>query len=284
MKKLIFASVLSLAACAGTVNAQSGAPLFTSPIGVQAYTYRDSWGNGVVPVLDTIKALGITEIEGPNPKGVTPEEFKKLAAERGISIPSIGVDYNLLKTNPNDVITLAKTFGATYVMVAWIPHGKTFTIDDAKKAVEDFNNEGKILKESGITLCYHDHGYEFGPYGDGTLFDYIVQNTNPEYVSFEMDIMWTFHGGADPAKLLLKYPTRWKLAHLKDIKKGVANDLTGGTPTINNVALGTGQIDYAAVLKAAKKIGIKHYFIEDESPNHAAQMPVTVAYLRGLKE
>jgi sugar phosphate isomerase/epimerase len=96
--------------------------------------------------------------------------------------------------------------------------------------------------------------------------------------------MWTFHGGGDPAKLLLKYPNRWKLVHLKDIKNGVANDLTGGTPTINNVALGTGQIDYHAVLAAAKKIGIRHYFIEDESPNHAAQMPVTVAYLRGVKE
>jgi len=266
-----------------SAGAQNGS-LFTAPIGVQAYTYRDSWGKGVVPVLDTLKTLGITEVEGPGPGIVTPEEFKRLANERGISIPSIGAGYDALQNNIYDVISLAKTFGATYVMVAWIPHGKTFTIDDAKKAVADFNREGKILKDNGITLCYHTHGYEFGPYGDGTLFDYIVQNTNPDDVSFEMDIMWTFHGGGDPAKLLLKYPNRWKLVHLKDIKKGVANDLTGGTPTINNVALGTGQIDYPAVLAAAKKIGIQHYFIEDESPNHAAQMPVTVAYLRGVRE
>src|SRR6185503_12573320 len=266
-----------------SAGAQNGS-LFTAPIGVQAYTYRDSWGKGVVPVLDTLKTLGITEVEGPGPGIVTPEEFKRLANERGISIPSIGAGYDALQNNIYDVISLAKTFGATYVMVAWIPHGKPFTIDDAKKAVADFNREGKILKDNGITLCYHTHGYEFGPYGDGTLFDYIVQNTNPDDVSFEMDIMWTFHGGGDPAKLLLKYPNRWKLVHLKDIKKGVANDLTGGTPTINNVALGTGQIDYPAVLAAAKKIGIQHYFIEDESPNHAAQMPVTVAYLRGVRE
>ena len=284
MKKLSSVLCLLIAAFLNTSNAQSGAPLFTAPIGVQAYTYRDSWGKGVVPVLDTLKALGITEIEGPNPKNVSPGEFKKLANERGISIPSIGVDYNLIKQDAYQVISQAKLFGATYVMVAWIPHGKTFTIDDAKKAVEDFNREGKILKDNGITFCYHTHGYEFGPYSNGTLLDYIIQNTNPDYVSFEMDVMWTFHGGGDPAKLLYKYPTRWKLIHLKDIKNGVANDLTGGTPTINNVALGTGQINYAEVLKAAKAIGIKHYFIEDESPNHAAQMPVTVAYLRGLKE
>jgi sugar phosphate isomerase/epimerase len=181
-------------------------------------------------------------------------------------------------------VSLAKTFGATFVMVAWIPHGKDFTIDDAKKAVDDFNREGKILKDNGITLCYHDHGYEFGPYRDGTLLDYIIQNTNPEYVSFEMDIMWTFHGGGDPAKLLYKYKNRWKMLHLKDIRKGVANDLTGGTSINNDVALGTGQLDIPGILKAAKAVGIPHYFIEDESPNHAAQIPVTIAYIRGLKE
>ncbi len=259
-------------------------PLFTNAIGVQAYTYRNSWTGGIAKVLDSVKALGITEMEGPNPKGISPEDFKKLLNERGISMPSIGVDYGLISKDPYQVVTLAKTFGSTFVMVAWIPHGNTFTIDDAKKAVDEFNREGKILKDNGITLCYHDHGYEFGPYGDGTLLDYIIQNTNPDYVSFEMDIMWTFHGGGDPAKLLYKYPTRWKMLHLKDIRKGIANDLTGGTSTNNDVAVGTGQLDIPGILKAAKAIGIQHYFIEDESPNHASQIPVTIAYIKGLTE
>ena len=264
--------------------AQKGKPLFTNAIGIQMYTYRNSYANGVAAVLDTIKSLGITEVEGPNPKNISPEEFKKMLDERNITMPSIGADYGLITKDPEPVIKTAKFFGAKYVMVAWIPHGKTFIIEDAKKAVEDFNRVGKILKENGLTLCYHDHGYEFGPYGDGTLFDYIAQNTDPKYVSFEMDIMWTFHGGADPAKLLYKYKGRWKLAHLKDIRKGIANDLTGGTDTHNDVAVSTGQINYPEVLKAAKAVGIKHYFIEDESPDHATQIPVTIAYLKGVKE
>jgi sugar phosphate isomerase/epimerase len=263
---------------------QTGNPLFTNAIGVQAYTYRSSFPSRIIPVLDSVKALGITEMEGPNPKNIAPEEFKKLLKERGITMPSIGADYGLISRDPYQIVSLAKLFGATFVMVAWIPHGKTFTIDDAKKAVDEFNREGRILKENGITLCYHDHGYEFGPYGDGTLLDYIIQNTNPDYVSFEMDIMWTFHGGGDPAKLLYKYPTRWKLLHLKDIRKGIANDLTGGTSTNNDVALGTGQLDIPGILKAAKAVGIQHYFIEDESPNHASQIPVTIAYIKGLSE
>jgi sugar phosphate isomerase/epimerase len=284
MKKLSTALSLLLTTAFFTAFAQNGSPLFTNAMGVQAYTYRNSFPKGIIPVLDTIKALGITEMEGPNPKNISAEEFKKLSAERGISIPSIGVDYGMINADPYQVISMAKLFGATFVMVAWIPHGQTFTIDDAKKAVADFNRAGKILKDNGITLCYHDHGYEFGPYGDGSLFDYIAQNTNPGYVSFEMDIMWTFHGGGDPAKLLYKYKGRWKMLHLKDIRKGVANDLTGGTDTHNDVALGTGQLDIPGILKAAKAVGVEHYFIEDESQDHAAQIPVTVAYVRGLKE
>lgn len=284
MKKSALLVITLLAVAWNNSFAQSGRPIFTAAIGIQAYTYRNSFPGGVALTLDSVKALGITEMEGPNPKNSTPEEFKKLLDDRGISMPSIGADYATIVKDPDSQVKLAKLFGAAYIMVAWIPHGATFTIDEAKKAADDFNRVGKILHDNGITLCYHDHGYEFGPYGDGTLLDYIVKNTDPKYVSFEMDLMWTFHGGGDPVKLLYKYPHRWKLMHLKDIRKGVANDLTGGTDTKNDVALGTGQIDIAGALKAAGAIGIKHYFIEDESGNHAAQIPQTINYIKGLRQ
>lgn len=284
MKKLLLVTTFFIGAVTSNCCAQKGKSLFTAPIGVQSYTYRNSFPTGVAATLDTIKALGITEMEGPNPKNATPEEFKRMLDERGITMPSLGADYGAITKDPEQFIKLAKTFGCKYIMVAWIPHGKTFTIDDAKKAAEDFNRVGKVLAENGITICYHDHGYEFGPYEDGTLFDYIVKNTDPKFVSFEMDMLWTFHGGGDPVKLLYKYKDRWKLMHLKDIRRGISNDLTGGTDTRNDVALGTGQIDVPKVLKAAKAIGIKHYFIEDESPNHAAQIPVTIAYIKSLEE
>jgi sugar phosphate isomerase/epimerase len=279
MKKLFFMLCLLTATFSFAQNVK---PLFTMPIGVQAYTYRASFPNSITATLDTIQKLGITEMEGPNPKNISPEEFKKLLVERNIKMPSIGLDYELVTKNPQEAIRLSKIFGSLYVMVAWIPHGNTFTIDDAKKAVIDFNAAGKVLKQHGITLCYHNHGYEFGPYGNGTIFDYMVQNTDPKYVSFEMDMLWAFHGGADPAKLLYKYKSRWKLIHLKDIRKGIANDLTGGTDIKNDVALGTGQINVPEVLKAAKAAGIRHYFIEDESPDHSIQIPETIKYLKSL--
>lgn len=183
-----------------------------------------------------------------------------------------------------EVARRAKVLGADFVMCAWIPHKSgNFSLEDAKKAVEVFIRAGKVLKENGLTYCYHDHGYEFQPYQKGTLFDYIVQNTNPEYVSFEMDLLWTIHGGADPVKLLKKYPGRWKLMHLKDLKKGVKGDLTGHTPAENDVVLGTGQADMRRVLKAAKKAGILHCFIEDESEQEMKNVPASVAFLKGLR-
>ena len=259
--------------------------VYTNPIGLQAYTFRGSWPNGIEATLDTIKSLGVTEMEGGPIKGMSTEELRKQLDKRGIKMVSIGADYASLVKSADETIKNAKILGAKYVMVPWIPHQKNnFTLENAKQAVADFNKAGKVLKESGITLCYHNHGFEFVPYEDGTLFDYIVKNTNPEYVSFEMDMLWTFFPGQDPAKLLTKYGSRWKLMHLKDLRKGVKGDLSGGTPTTNDVALGTGQIDIKAVLKAAKKAGVKHYFIEDESPSYLKQIPQTLSYIKSLKE
>jgi sugar phosphate isomerase/epimerase len=259
-------------------------PLYTAPFGVQTYTFRRSIGNDPAKTLDTIKTMGFTEIEGGGGR-ISPQDFKKLCDERGISIPSTGADYGQLVRSPDSVVMRAKALGSKYVMCAWIPHQDgVLTPDDAKKALEDFNKAGKYLKDNGLILCYHAHGYEFQPYEDGTLLDYIVKNTNPEYVSFEMDIFWIQFGGGDPVGLLKKYGHRWKLMHLKDMRKGIKKDLTGGTSQENDVAFGTGQVDIPAILKEAKKIGIKHYFIEDESSNIIEQLPISIAYLKSLKE
>lgn len=259
-----------------------GTKLFTAPIGLQTYTFRNSFPNGIEATMDTIQALGIKELEGNAPKGITVEEFRKMADARGMTIPATGAGYEEIVKDPMEVVRKAKILGAKYVMVAWIPHQPPFKLEDAQKAVKDFNKAGKILKENGITFCYHNHGYEFIPYKNGTFFDYIVENTDPDYVSFEMDILWTIFPGADPVQLLNKYGDRFKLMHLKDLKKGIKGDFTGGTSTLNDVALGTGQADIPAILRAAKKAGIKHYFIEDESPFFMQQIPETIRYLQSL--
>lgn len=259
--------------------------LYKAPFGIQTYSFRNSFPKGVAATLDTIKGFGITELEGNAPGTMSVEEFKKLCDERGLKIPSTGCGYDQLTKDPMGIVKSAKTLGATYVMTAWIPHERgKFNLENAKKAVADFNSGGKVLKENGLTFCYHVHGFEFQPYEDGTLLDYIIKNTNPEYVSFEMDILWTHFGGGDPVALLKKYGNRWKLLHVKDLKKGTPKDLTGGTSTENDVVLGTGEVDVAGVIREANKLGIKHFFIEDESSSVSKQVPQSIAYLKSLKK
>jgi len=265
------------------VNAQK---LYNYPIGVQTYTFRDHFPKGVEKTLDEIKSLGFTEIEGNAPLGITEAAYKKLCDAKGISIPSTGAEYDELLKDPMAVVAKAKILGAKFVMCAWIPHQKgQFNLENAKNAVQVFNNAGKILRENGLTLCYHEHGFEFQPYEDGTLLDYIIKSTNPKYVSFEMDVLWVMHGGgaAMPMALLNKYPGRFKLMHLKDLKKGVKGDLTGGTPAENDVPVGMGQGNWKEIIKLAKKYGVVHCFIEDESDHEMENIPLSLAYLKSLK-
>ena len=258
-------------------------PLYTWPLGVEGYTYRNSWPRGVAQTLDTIKMLGFTELEGGT--RMDPHSFRKLCDERGIRIPSIGADYNQLLQHPDSIIDQAKILGAQYVMCAWIPHNDgVLTVENARKAVEDFDRVGKVLADAGLIFCYHAHGYEFQPYQGGTLLDYIITRTDPKYVSFEMDIMWITFGGGDPVGLMKKYGSRWKLLHLKDLRKGAPKNLTGLTGSENDVPLGQGEEDIPAILKEAKAIGVTHCFIEDESVDPTVPVPQSIKYLRGLKE
>ncbi len=248
-----------------------------------SYTYRHSFEQDIAKTLDTIRALGITNMEFSNLFGSTAKALRQMLDERGMVCTSFGVGYDDLVNKTEEVAQNAKTLGARFVRVAWIPHEEAFTLQDAKKAVRDFNQAGKTLQEKhNLTFCYHNHGYEFQHYEQGTFFDYIAEQTDPNYVNFEMDVLWVFHPGADPVQLLQKYGKRFKLMHVKDLKKGVKGDYSGHTDVKNDVALGTGQLNLPAIMKAAKKAGVKYYYIEDESPNITVQVPKSIAYLEKL--
>lgn len=280
MKNLILVILVTAATVA--FGQPFGKMLKDTP-GMVSFTYRKSFQKDVALTLDTIKRLGITNMEFSNLFGRTADDIKKLLDERGMKCTSFGVSYGDLVDKTTEVATNAKALGASFVRVAWIPHDSAFTIELAKKAVDDFNKAGMLLKEQyGIEFCYHNHGYEFQPYEQGTFFDYIVSHTDPEFVSFELDILWAFHPGADPAALLTKYGPRFKLMHVKDLKKGVKGDFTGSTSQENDVAVGTGQLNIPAIMKAARKSAIVHYYIEDESSSVNTQVPKTLAYLKKL--
>ncbi|MEO7801897.1 MAG: sugar phosphate isomerase/epimerase, partial [Ginsengibacter sp.] len=230
-----------------------------------------------------IKEWKITKIEGGGTYNLSVEDYKTLLQKNKLEMVSYGAGFDELLKDPQAVVDKAKVFGAKYIMCAWIPHDSTFEMDDIEKAIEVFSAAGKIATENGLKFCYHPHGYEFGKYEDGTLFDYMVKNTDPKYVNFEMDVFWVKHPGQDPVALLKKYPTRFLLLHLKDRAIGTVGNQEGHAPDESNVVLGKGDVGIAAVMKEAKKNGIKYAFIEDESPKAVEQIPQSLVFLKGLK-
>ncbi|MBC7827498.1 MAG: sugar phosphate isomerase/epimerase [Chitinophagaceae bacterium] len=253
------------------------------PIGIELYSFRNQFKTDVAGTLEKIGKMGFREIEGGNTYGLSIDSFKTLLKKNNLTTVSIGVDYKELETDPQAVADKAKALGATYVVCFWIPHtGTEFTFENAKKAVDVFNAAGKLLKENGISFCYHPHGYEFRPYAQSTLFDYMMKNMKPRYANFQMDVFWIKHPGQDPVALLKKYKKRFLLMHLKDRKPGTPGNQNGQADVESNVILGTGDVNIAAIIKQAKKSRIKHYFIEDESSRSMEQVPRSLAYMNFL--
>ncbi len=250
-------------------------------IAVQLYSFRNQIKEDLPGTLAKIRAMGITQIES-YPHGLAPaKEFRALLDKAGLSCFSTHADYDSLAKDLDSVAKDAKTLGAKYVIVPWIPHGDKFTLEDCNRTIINFNNWGARLAKQGLRFGYHLHGYEFQPYGTGTLFDKLMMETT-EYVTIQLDTFHVAYPGQDPLAILKKYPKRIESLHLKDMKQGTKGDLSGGGDAELNVRLGTGMIDIAGIVRAARKFGIRYHIIEDESSHVMEQVPESLKYLKSL--
>lgn len=274
-------AVTSAAVAAGVGEGKS----FHGPTGLQLYSLRDlQKEKGNAAMLDQAKAWGFKYVEVAMLGGLTPAQFKAELDQRGLVPIGTHVPYERLSTDIEGIIREAKELGVPYVGCAYIGHKPPFDEKQCRETAAVFNRAGKAISEAGLKFYYHNHGFEFQPYKDGTLFDLLVQETDPKYVSFQLDVLWAFFPGQDPAKLVEKYPHRWLLLHLKDLKKGVARgSLAGSTELTNDVSIGSGQVDWPALLRATQKAGVKYYFIEDESPTVLEQVPQSLKFLEKIE-
>jgi len=258
--------------------------LSAQEIGLQLYSLRNEFKTDVPGTLAKIKEWNITEIEGGGTYGLPVDEYKKMLQQNNLTMVSYGAGFEELDKDAQAVIDKAKAFGAKFVMCAWVPHKEGgFTMDEMNNAIRVFSAAGKLMAENGIKFCYHPHGYEFRPYQNGTMFDYMIKNTDPRYVNYEMDVFWVKHPGQDPVALLKKYPDRFLMLHLKDREHGTKGNQEGRAPDETNVVLGKGDVGIADIMREAKKLGIKHYFIEDESPKAVEQIPQSLEFLKSIK-
>src|SRR2546429_1546916 len=274
----------SIAAFAADNHAAGIGPDFKGPIGLQLYSLRAQFSNSVLSTLDQVRRFGIEYVELAGTYNLPPGKFKEQLATKGLKPISGHFPFERYRDDVEGVARDAKTLGLQYVGCAWIPHQDPFDEKTCREAAAVFNRAGEALAKHGLKFFYHTHGYEFQPRGNGTLFDLLMAETNAKHVHYEMDVFWIVHPGEDPVKLLEKYGNRFELMHVKDMKKGTPTGLlTGHSEVTNDVALGAGIMDWPAILKAARKAGVKWYFIEDESPTSVEQIPQSLRFLEQVK-
>lgn len=295
MKHILYAVALcgALAVCAingmGAEKAAKPAKAekptyFKGPVGLQLYSLRNEFSKDVPGTLTMAHKFGFNLVELAGTYNETPKRFRTMLSNHDLKAVSAHFPYDRLKDDIDGVVRESKALGIKYAGCAWIPHDGGFDIKKCQEAIAVFNRAGEVLTSHGIKFFYHQHGYEFAPWGQGTLLDMMMEQTNPHYVCFEMDIFWVVFPGQDPVNLLEKYGHRWELMHLKDMRKGLkTGSLSGSTDVSNDVAIGAGQMNIPAILQAAKKNKIKYYFIEDESPSSTVQLPESLRYLETVK-
>jgi sugar phosphate isomerase/epimerase len=276
MKSKLIASLLLASASAFAAD--------TTPLGLQLWSLRAQLLPSLPSGMAEVRNLGFTEVETAGTYGHTAKEFRSIADANGLRIVGAHIQYQDLQADLPAAIAQAKALGAKYVIVAWVPHDGPFTVDQARVAVANFNKWGAALKAEGIGFGFHTHGYEFRPLADGTsAFDVMMKETNPDYVFCEMDVFWVVQAGIDPVKLLQKYPGRFKAFHIKDMRKGAQTGLyEGHAPASDNVIVGTGVMDWPAIVAQGRKSGVEYYFIEDETSDPVANIPPSITYLETL--
>ena len=230
--------------------------------GLQLYTLRDVIEKDPKAVLKQVADMGYKEIESYEGDkgmfwGMKNTEFKKYMDDLGMTIIS---SHCSLDKDFERKAAEAGEIGMSYLIDPWI--GPQKEMDVFRKKAEEFNRAGEICKKVGMRYGYHNHDYSFKLLEGALPQDVLMQNTDPDLVDFEMDIYWVYTAGADPIEWLEKYPNRFRLCHIKDRKKDAPEG--DGEQT---VVAGQGQIDFAKILKVAKKQGMKYYLVEQEQYN-----------------
>jgi sugar phosphate isomerase/epimerase len=254
------------------------------PIGLQLYSLREHLPKDVPGTLAKVRAMGFREVESAGLAGRTAAELRGALDAAGLRCQSAHLGFDRLRDDMAGAVAEAKALGASWVVTAWIPHQGTFGRENALAAARAFDGYGKALADAGLRFAYHCHGYDSAPSPEGTLIDTIAKNTDPKLVSFQIDVFHAYHGGADPAALIERLKGRVVSLHVKDQSKSFPVEVGKGTaPPEADVPVGTGQVDWPKVLRAAVQAGASLYYIEDESSDPLGHIPQSVAYLEGLK-
>ncbi|WP_298360275.1 sugar phosphate isomerase/epimerase [Runella sp.] len=224
--------------------------------GVQLYSVRDLMPKDAKGTMKKLAEMGYTQFEsygGPDFLwGMAPKECKTFLGDMGVKMVSTHFDMN---KDLDKNIERGAEAGLKYMLCPYL--GPQKTLDAWKQKADLFNQVGEKVTKAGMKFGYHNHDYSFKPLEGQIPHELLLANTDPKYVMFELDLCWIVAAGQDTVAHLEKYGKRYELVHIKDMVK----DNNG---KVTQKDLGKGSIDFATILKAAKKAGVKYYLVEQE--------------------
>jgi sugar phosphate isomerase/epimerase len=231
------------------------------------YTVRNEMGKDAKNTLKQVADLGYKYIEAVDYKdgkfyGMTPDEFKSYLKSLGLTPISVHMG-SMTLDNADKLIADVKAAGFKY-FIAPVPPMGMFKFDPktrklgmeggVEKLAEILNTIAKKAKAAGLEFLYHNHDFEFQANKDGIVpIDYLLENLDPKYVNFQMDLYWVTKAGADPVAYFQKYPGRFKIWHVKDMDSQE-----------RFAPVGQGKIDFKRILDNKKLSGMKYYIVEQD--------------------
>jgi sugar phosphate isomerase/epimerase len=261
---------------------------FTAPLGLQLYTLRNIMKEPE-PVLKTVAEIGYREVEilRANMDQIAPilKRHNLSPVSGHFETPTFTGDATHWEGFPagynvERAIEDAKRWGLSYIVCPYIMPADRGGLDVYRKLADQLNRAGEAITKAGLQLCYHNHAFEFkGNEGERPM-DVLLERWDPKYVFLEADVFWLSMSGNVPQEVLKKLAGRVPLVHLKD--KG------WGTTTVYDESevraewykeVGSGTIDFLPILRTAAKVGVKHYFVEQDQTPKDPLASIRLSYL-----
>jgi sugar phosphate isomerase/epimerase len=264
---------LGAAALLGATRTFAAAPGFRGPIGVQLYTVRDVLKTAPEETIHAIAELGYKQVEitlNSDFASLLPilKKNKLDVVSCHFDTPLVTGDWGARQQAPtsnwNAAVEQAHAAGIRYMVLPYLRPAERGGPDRYRRLADQMNQAAPLCQKSGMTLAYHNHAFEFQAVEGQRPFDILMERLDPK-VKLELDVFWVSTAGQDPVALLKQYPRRVALVHLKDRANGAP--VAFAEDAVAHEAykeVGSGSLDFAAILQAAKAAGVEHYFVEQD--------------------
>jgi sugar phosphate isomerase/epimerase len=186
------------------------------------------------------------------------------------------------KVSVEESIESVKSMGAQYYTMPYIRPSARGDLDFFRKTADQMNHVGELCRKAGLQFAYHNHAFEFAGKAGERPIDIFKARLDKKLVSLEMDVFWVSVAGQDPLEMLKEWKGRVALLHLKDKERGTPVQFVESLPKTAFKEVGSGSLDFPAILKAAPGLGVKHYFVEqDQTPGDPLDsLKKSISYLK----